>query len=1355
MVRWSGPRAAPSHTIPSAAKAPMSNNLLESAEALKPPPAPPLPPQPFSARAADAIARIAQPLIYGSRSANTVENLSRASRSSRVSAQRSPRSGEYPLLLPKKTFNTPSQSDKVYKGFQNDTADDICSSISSRTTAHRTGISIAAFDISPSRTHAILAGRDILKTVQVSESACTEDFNLRAAIIAYAATHETSGGGISAKHKDQLAASDVKWSHGVYDTTIATAAANGQIVVYDLNRAGVELARLHEHNRQVHRLGFNPHSGNLMLSGSQDGTIRLWDLRALARNKSVLTCQSKSRFVGNSEGVRDLKWSPANGVEFAAGTDNGVVQRWDFRKENAPLLKINAHDKTCNAIDWHPDGKHLVSGGIDKTVKVWDFSSSDRRMKASWLLHTPHAVLNVCWRPACWTSEDRRPGEWHCTQLATSYDKGDPQIHIWDLRRPCVPFRVLDRYDMPPTAILWHSESLLWFVGSAGVFTQADVELAPKTVDHRSPNTLDIASDGQIISASMKMVRRPTSIEDVTNDVRQSNRRGSNAHSKLSNSHSITEGSLEEPSLLNSSFKNRRNKASVSLRSIKSVAGTPPSSGPVGQVFPLDQTMLDGSFYKHSQVIGIGYVPGLFDADAFKFMARHYKAPPALPAPILGYNLHQIFFETFAHNSEVAAYAGQHRLAQTWNILGLAVKKEFKKRAEHSYQQRVSAASAVQAKRSSVVEPASKDAQSVGENQNENVPTLGRGQPGLGVIPPRTLDDASSVTTPLVRPVPDVTIISEVPSAIAAVNSPAALQLPQSAWGKQTVKPVTGVSQLAKMTNTEPLSGTKQVLQDHLSQTSASPNSRSPGSSNVHQQPLVTTFGDVDRQMAERRAAMGNYRAQPRPVLRLDEPIQMSEPSLGVPNLDRHDSNESFQLFSASTDSSHKARSTTGSYESNGLSDISGSISENPNTTRATEGNVDSHQIEKAVAFDEEADSLTKLSPSDSTTSGPASAKELRGKLPAKFFSSIASYRPTKPTPPIVNTNDFQPYTQVDPPEDEPSEEQHEYIESDFLPVHPTRGNSTAPPWTATAMIIPLVEFYTREVFDSQFPAYLLLHLAPYLHVPMSPARAEELILGYHMRLQSLQLYVQAAALRNHAHKVYPRVASYGHLGIVPGEAWTNGPWCTNCKASNEGNRPKFCERCDQRWAECAICEGYGPISPDRSVGIDTIGRPATKYPKAGDALWGWCQVCSHGGHMGCLKVLWHDPASEGACPTVGCLCDCMAGRRRDEIYKKMEDDDIERKPRFVPRDEWSVGESAAVSRARGMVAGEAGRSILQGGRGLGRPDGAGPLTLGATGRSGSGGKKVRIVVPDVGKDEDVRGDGGKGEGGNTSVSAP
>ncbi|TKA81213.1 hypothetical protein B0A49_01349 [Cryomyces minteri] len=259
------------------------------------------------------------------------------------------------------------------------------SSTKDASVSHRTGLQIDALDISDDSSTAVLAGREILKTVRVDGNNCAEHFNLRAAISNNAWHNETA-----ARQRDTLNVHDVKWSNRNFSTHIATAATSGKVILYDVQKPSVEIARLHEHSRQVHKIAFNPHGGHLLLSASQDGTVRLWDLRALRREAIMLS--SRSTFSGGSDGVRDVKWSPTNSLEFAIATDSGGIQRWDFQQPKAPKLRIAAHNKICHTIDWHPDGKHLASASSDKSVKVWDFTSEQRHHKAGWAFKTPYTT---------------------------------------------------------------------------------------------------------------------------------------------------------------------------------------------------------------------------------------------------------------------------------------------------------------------------------------------------------------------------------------------------------------------------------------------------------------------------------------------------------------------------------------------------------------------------------------------------------------------------------------------------------------------------------------------------------------------------------------------------------------------------------------------------------------------------------------------------------------------------------------------------------------------------------------------------------------------------------------------------
>ncbi|KAI4216563.1 MAG: hypothetical protein LQ351_001052 [Letrouitia transgressa] len=957
-------------------------------EAPPPPPAPPLPPQRYGHRAATALARFAQPFIYASRPPSAHDNQPSESKlpNLRPNAQRS-------LSLP------------------------------SRTIAHKTGIPIASLDISPSRTHVVLAGREILKTVQISDSTCTEDYNLRSEIIAYTAAHGNSGNVASARHRDQIIATDVKWAHGRYDTTIATAAANGQIVLYDLNRPGVELARLHEHSRQVHRVAFNPFEGALLLSGSQDATIRLWDLRALVGDKSVMTCTSRYTYPGNSEGIRDLRWSPTNGVEFAACTDNGAVQRWDFTKLNAPLLKINAHEKTCHSIDWHPDGKHLVSAGTDKNIKIWDFSSTDRRMKARWQLRAPRPVLNVRWRPSSWYYDHQGIGNWECTQLATSYDNQDPRLHVWDLCRPSIPFREVNLYDTAPTAMLWHSENLLWSVGNTGMFAQTDINFSTNVLSKRSVSSIAIAPDGSNALFSEKRSHRRTSIDDPSSDYLHRKRGTRNSTEKLSSSYSATDGSLEEPSLLTSSFKHRRRKVH-STRSSRSLASTPPSAGTGGTVINLEDAMQQDRIYHLAQIAACGPISGVADAEQFRFLACHYRFPPSLAKEKATHDIHQDLFEIFEYNAKCAAYVGQYRLAQSWNIVAFTTRGELETRANRNREKRLQDADYRDIDGDGSPLLKSEDTRQLAEPGGKDESLANNKSVRSGLAVPGALEYGSNMATPIAKPQPDPPLTYETGEQPPVLEESQTLRLPEPAFNKRSPPKQADIS-----------SGLTALRKSQVRSAFQGASPKSPpleSDAQAHNQTInLANLQNVDSNLHKRRATMENYRPPPRPVLRFEESFHMSG-SNALPRFDRHDSDESFQMFSVSTNSSHRTRSVGGSFDSSLGSTRSDLAIEQWNNSFSHEMPVKKFHIDGIPRQD-----------NSPFVSFSASNYQPVGEL----STSIDNHPPTLhrsilPEPPIVHYDDFRTddlSRNHSVPEPNTLTDQR-YAESDFIPHTPDLG---------------------------------------------------------------------------------------------------------------------------------------------------------------------------------------------------------------------------------------------------------------------------------------------------------------------------
>jgi WD40 repeat protein len=698
----------------------------------------------------------------------------------------------------------------------------------------------------------------------VQDAKIVDETNLRAAVLNYADSH--------ARQREGLGIHDVKWSHGQFSSHIATAAANGKVILYDLNRASVELTRLHEHNRQVHKLAFNPHQGYLLLSASQDATVRLWDLRDMRREAS--TCRSRDHYSGVNGGIRDVQWSPTDAVEFAFGTDNGNIQRWDFRYNKGPKQKVTAHDqRICTSIDWHPDGKHMLSSGVDRTVKVWDFSLDGRRQKPTWVLTTPYPVHKARWRPPYWSDDHQERGSYQSTQVATYYDREHSPIHVWDFRRPHLPFREINKFASAPSDMLWHSRDTLWTVGKEGVFQQSDVHHAPKTVDRRNMQALAVSPSGEVGGVAQRRPRRRRSASlAYPEDTYLGDPRGRRSSPEKNSLRSSADNSLDE-GILASSIK-RHHGRTTSSRSARSFGSTPPSDIAPKVMFLTDSMITQSELSKPNQVAFRGILPGASNVQIFAYLAQKYKTISLSDPPDI--HSYEELEHVFGQNAGYADRASFYRLAQTWNIVGTSIAAVTRKRAEqHRESRHLTRKSNTTGSSGSVSKSASEHLEAhdkhIAISANPAVRAI------LGTLdktnssrPTPSIESTSNLATPLARP---LTVTAPIANGIRPPDIPDLdeediVALPPSLTGPPSA--INGV-------------GGNLVV------------------------PQTTFSGPKWYQSAdgldERRAMVGSYRASPRIPLTLG-PSNVPAISIDIPPpAERRDSGESFTMFSASSDS--------------------------------------------------------------------------------------------------------------------------------------------------------------------------------------------------------------------------------------------------------------------------------------------------------------------------------------------------------------------------------------------------------------------------------------------------------------------
>ena len=135
------------------------------------------------------------------------------------------------------------------------------------------------------------------------------------------------------------------------------------------------------HSKYVVAVAWSP-DGSLALTGSTDGTARLWDTKT-GENTLTLT---------HTNTLTAVAWSP-DGTHILTASMDGAVRVWDARTGESTLKLI--HTEWVSAVAWSPDGTHILTGSQDGTARVWDARTGESTLK---LIHTEW-VSAVAWSP--------------------------------------------------------------------------------------------------------------------------------------------------------------------------------------------------------------------------------------------------------------------------------------------------------------------------------------------------------------------------------------------------------------------------------------------------------------------------------------------------------------------------------------------------------------------------------------------------------------------------------------------------------------------------------------------------------------------------------------------------------------------------------------------------------------------------------------------------------------------------------------------------------------------------------------------------------------------------------------------
>jgi WD40 repeat protein len=152
------------------------------------------------------------------------------------------------------------------------------------------------------------------------------------------------------------------------------------------------------HTRSVNTVAFSP-DGRYIASGSSDTMVNLWDITTGGIKKVLATRANLKRsyqFMWSEE-VRTLAFS-SNGKTIVSGSDDSSIKIWDISMEDNQEIP-ESHLSWVLFVSFSPNGKQIVSGSIDgfNYLKLWDVTTGDlqRTLKSEevFLKAPPYAIL--------------------------------------------------------------------------------------------------------------------------------------------------------------------------------------------------------------------------------------------------------------------------------------------------------------------------------------------------------------------------------------------------------------------------------------------------------------------------------------------------------------------------------------------------------------------------------------------------------------------------------------------------------------------------------------------------------------------------------------------------------------------------------------------------------------------------------------------------------------------------------------------------------------------------------------------------------------------------------------------------